>query len=204
MSDNKQRIINNFGSRNIEVEFFDSMLEVKDRLLNMIPKEAAVGVGHSATLEAMAITTALASRGNIVFDKTLANTKEESKVLKKRALLSDWYISGSNAVSTEGHIVNIDHSGNRVAALTYGPDRVVIVVGSNKLTNSLEEAIARAKNTASPKNAKRAGYNPPCVQLGYCIDCNSEQRVCHYLSIIQGQHEKDRMKLFIVNEHVGF
>jgi hypothetical protein len=200
----KQKIVNNFKVRNIEVEFFDNQKAAQARVMTLIPTEATVGIGHSATLAAMGVVDSLSERGNVVYDKTSAETKEEIKDLKRKALLTDWYISSSNAVSVEGHIVNIDHSGNRVAALTYGPDKVIIVVGINKLADSLEEAITRARNTASPKNAKRAGFNPPCVRLGHCIDCKSEQRVCHYLSIIQGQHEKDRMKLFIVNEELGF
>lgn len=200
----KDAMINNFRIRNIEVTFFENLQEAKQRILELIPQSASVGIGHSATLQAMGIVEALDKRGNAVFDKTKAGTKEEVKAIKKRSLLTDWYISGSNAISAEGHIVNIDHSGNRVAALTYGPDHIIIVVGVNKLTDNLAEAIERAKNTASPRNAKRAGYHPPCIELGKCIDCKSAQRVCHYLSIIQGQHEKDRMQLFIVNEELGF
>ena len=194
----------NFRIRNIEVEFFDTLAEAKERLLEVIPMEATIGIGHSATLGKMEIVAALSERGNTVYDKTKAKTKEEMNMLKKKALLTDWYLSSANAVSAEGQIVNIDHSGNRVAALTYGPDKVIIIVGKNKLADTLDEAISRAKNVASPKNAKRAGFEPPCVQLGHCIDCKSTERVCHYLSIIQGQHDKDRMKLYIVGEEIGF
>lgn len=199
-----EALIRNFRNRNIEVSTFDTLLEAKAEICKIIAADKIIGIGHSATLEAMNITEELADRGNIVFDKTKAATKEESKMLKKKALLADWYITGSNAISAEGHIVNIDHSGNRVAAMTYGPDNVVVVVGINKVTPNLEAAIQRAKNEASPKNAKRAGFNPPCVQLGTCIDCSSPEKVCNYISIIQGQHYKERMKLFIVNEELGF
>lgn len=199
-----ETLTRNFKHRNIEVSAFNTLQEAKAELLKLIPADKTVGIGHSATLQAMDIVAALESRGNVVFDKTKASSKAEVAELKKKALLTDWYITGSNAVSAEGHIVNIDHSGNRVAAMTYGPDKVVIVVGVNKLTSNLEEAIQRAKNEASPKNAKRAGFNPPCVKLGHCIDCSSPEKVCNYVSIIQGQHQKDRMKLFIVDESLGF
>lgn len=199
-----EALIRSFKLRNIEVSTFNTLQEAKEEILRLIPEDKTVGIGHSATLEAMNISRELDNRGNTVFDKTKAATKEESKVLKKKALLADWYITGSNAVSAEGHIVNIDHSGNRVAAMTYGPDYVIVVVGINKITPNLEAAIQRAKNEASPRNAKRAGFNPPCVQLGTCIDCSSSEKVCNYISITQGQHYKDRMKLFIVNENLGF
>lgn len=199
-----ETLIRSFGNRNIEVSSFDTLEQARDEILRLIPANKTVGVGHSATLEAMNITKELLGRGFTVYDKSQAATKDESRVLKKKALLTDWYITGSNAISAEGHIVNIDHSGNRVAAMTFGPDKVIVIAGINKVTANLEDAIQRAKNEASPKNAKRAGFNPPCVKLGRCIDCNSAERVCNYISIIQGQPEKGRMRLFIVDQELGF
>ncbi len=194
----------NFLKRNIDVHWFTAFEDVKSYLLEQIPAGATVGIGHSQTLQGIGITGALLERGHTVFDKELGATKEEVRRLKRSALLADCYLSGANAVSIDGRIVNIDHSGNRVAALAYGPDRVFVVVGRNKITNTHEEAIKRAKDTASPKNAKRAGYHPPCVTKGYCTDCLSSQRVCNIISTIQGQHEKGRMTLLIVNEEAGY
>lgn len=194
----------NFKLRNIEVQYFETLEDVKSYILNTVPIECTVGIGHSATLGKMDITDALLKRGNIVYDKELGMDKEECKFLKKKALLSDYYITGSNAVSLDGRIVNVDHSGNRVAAINYGPDNVIIVVGKNKVVATLDEAIKRVKNVACPQNAKRAGFNPPCVTLNRCIDCLSKERVCNSLSIIEGQSDKNRMKLFIVNEECGF
>jgi len=152
----------------------------------------------------MQISQELKARGNTVYDKTLAKTKEESVMLKKKAMLTDWYITGSNAISVEGHIVNIDHSGNRVAAISYGPDKVIIVVSKKKIEKTLVDAIARARNHSAPLNAIRAGYNPPCLELKRCVDCQSKERVCFNLSIIEGQHDPNRMRLFIVDEDAGF
>jgi hypothetical protein len=89
-------------------------------------------------------------------------------------------------------------------AITFGPENVIIVVGKNKVVTSLEEAIYRVKNIACPLNAKRAGFNPPCVSLNKCVDCTSEERVCNSLSIIEGQSDKNRMKLFIINDELGY
>jgi L-lactate utilization protein LutC len=198
------RLKGNFKLRNIEVEFFETLLDAKARTLNLVATECTIGIGHSATLQKMNMTQALISRGNTVYDKELAKTREERQVIKKKALTSDWYITGTNAVSIDGRIVNVDHSGNRVAAITFGPDRVIIVVGINKVVETVEEAIKRVKNIASPLNAKRAGYNPPCVTLNRCVDCVSEERVCNSLSIIEGQTDSSRMMLFVVNEECGF
>lgn len=194
----------NFKLRNIEVSYFETYEELKTGILNSIPLSCTVGIGHSATLSKLDITSLLLKRGNIVYDKELAKDKDECKGLKKKALLTDWYITGSNAISVDGRIVNIDHSGNRVAAISFGPDNVIIVVGKNKIVDTVKEAVKRVKNISAPLNAKRAGFNPPCVSLGKCVDCVSVQRVCNSLSIIEGQSDNDRIKLFIVNSECGF
>lgn len=194
----------NFKSRNIVVEFFETLEDVKSYILNIIPVECSIGIGHSITLQKINITNSLLERGNIVYDKELARNREESKILKKKALNTDWYVTGSNAISLDGRIVNVDHSGNRVAAINFGPERVIIVVGRNKIVDTVDEAIKRVKNISCPLNARRAGFNPPCVELNKCIDCVSNERVCNSLSIIEGQSDSNRMKLLIVNEECGY
>ena len=198
------RMIKNFKARNIEAVYFENFIKVKNKILKRIPTQSLVGIGNSKTLKEMNISEILSKRGSIVFDKTLARSREESKLLKRKSLLTDWYLTGTNAVSIEGHIVNIDHSGNRVAAMLYGPKNVIVVVGKNKIAENLEESIYRAKNIAAPLNAKRAGYNPPCVKLNNCIDCISEERVCNSLVVIEGQANKNRLSVFIVDEESGF
>lgn len=197
-------IIKNFKSRNIDVTFIETLEEVRDRIIDLIPIDCSVGVGNSKTLKEAKISKLLRERGNIVFDKTLAKSNVESELIKKKSLLSDWYITGTNAISKEGFLVNIDHSGNRVAAMIYGPDNVIVVVGKNKICDTLDDAIHRVRNISAPLNAKRAGYNPPCLNLNKCVDCKTDQRVCYNFVILEGQFVKDRMKLFIVNEEVGF
>ncbi len=194
----------NFKLRDITVEYFETLEEVKSYILDTLPSKCTVGIGHSITLQKINLTSALAQRGNIVYDKELAKDRDECRVLKKNALIADWYITGSNAVSIDGRIVNVDHSGNRVAAISYGPDKVIIVVGKNKIVATLDEAIKRVKNISCPLNAKRAGFNPPCVALNGCVDCVSKERVCNSLSIIEGQPDSNRMTLCIVNEECGF
>ena len=198
------KIINNFQKRNIQASYYKNLDEAKSRILELIPAGSSIGIGNSRTLKRMNISSELTKKGYKVLDKTLAKTKEESLELKRKSLLTDWYLTGTNAVSSEGHIVNIDHSGNRVAAMIYGPKKVIIIIGTNKITDTLREAVHRAKNIAAPLNAKRAGFNPPCVELNKCIDCSSEERVCNSLVTIEGQADKDRIKVFIVGEELGF
>jgi len=204
IKDDLTNLVENFFSRNIEAKYFNNLDEARNEILKIIPEGDTVGIGNSQSLKKMLISEALSNRGNTVYDKTLAKTKEEIKILKKKSLLTDWYITGTNAISKEGHIVNIDHSGNRVAAMTYGPDKVIIVIGRNKIEETLEKAIERARNHAAPLNAVRAGYNPPCLELKKCVDCRSKDRVCYNLSIIEGQFDPERMRIFIVDEDIGF
>lgn len=199
-----EKLINNLNRRNIQAFYFETLDEVKEKILETISEEATIGIGNSQTLKKMDISLALSQRGNVVYDKSIAKTKEASRLMKKQSLLTDWYITGTNAISMDGHIVNIDHSGNRVAAMIYGPDNVIIVIGINKIEDTYEDAMNRARNHAAPLNAKRAGYNPPCLKLKQCVDCNTDNRVCFNIVTIEGQNEPNRMKVFIVNEDVGF
>ncbi|MDQ7096480.1 lactate utilization protein [Desulfosporosinus sp. PR] len=199
-----EAVIHNLALRNINAYYFESLDEVEKEIHRIIPLKASVGIGNSQTLKKIDLSEKLRVRGNVVFDKTTAINKQEARELSKKAILADWYISGTNAISRDGHIVNIDHTGNRVAAMIYGPEKVIVVIGINKIADSLSAAIDRAKNTAAIQNAKRAGHTPPCIELKKCIDCRSKDRVCNHLVIIEGQVDKDRFKVFIVNERVGF
>jgi len=200
----KKELEKNFENRNISVLWFDTFSEIREYLLKVIPVNSTVGICNSQSLKNMELTKAIAHRGSTVYDKTFGSTQDEIKDLKRKSLLTDYYISSSNAISVDGRIVNIDHSGNRVAALAYGPDKVYIVIGKNKITKTHGEALQRARNTAAPLNAKRAGYNPPCVSTGSCADCTSPDRVCFVVSTVEGQHIKGRMTLLIANEEDGF
>lgn len=204
MRDKIESLINNLSARNIDAYYFDDIQQPIDMLIEIIPNHCSVGIGNSQTLIKMNISKLLQDRGNIVFDKTMAENKEEITKMKKKSLLADWYITGTNAISIEGHLVNIDHSGNRVAAMMYGPEKVIVIVGTNKIVDSLDDAIKRVRNIAAPANAKRAGLNPPCVSVGACVNCRSSERACNNLVVIEGQSDKHRMKVFIINESLGY
>lgn len=192
------------AQRNITGYYVPDLNSARDKIMKLLPVSCTVGIGNSKTLKDMEITHFLKRRGYSVLDKTYAANWEGARDLKRRALLADWYISGSNAISLEGHIVNIDHSGNRAAALIYGPDKVIIVIGKNKIVPTLDDAIGRARNQAAPLNAKRANMSPPCVDIGHCIDCRHPERVCNNLLIIEGQTDPHRMSVIIVGEDCGF
>lgn len=197
-------ISRNFEKRNIEFEYFKDRDSLIKSLISEVRGYNSIGIGNSQTLKKLSVSELMISLNKDVFDKTLAETAKEIKEQKKKALTSDCYISSCNALTRDGKIINVDHSGNRVAAITYGPERVLLIVGSNKLTNNESEGVNRALKVATPKNAKRAKINSPCSNGGSCAKCTQDVRVCNYVSIIRGQHEKGRMKIMMLEEEMGF
>jgi len=194
----------NLKSRNIDFKYCESRSQVIDLLEELTKSYKSIGIGNSQTLKAIGASQHLMDLDKTVYDKTYGHDKTEIRKLKKLALTADCYITSSNAIAMTGELVNVDHSGNRVAAMTYGPDKVIVIVTTNKVVENEKSAITRALKTATPLNAKRANIKSPCSQGNPCSQCSQDVRVCNYLSIIRGQHEKDRMMLVLLNDELGF
>ena len=129
---------------------------------------------------------------------------EEVMERRRQSLLSDIYITGTNALIEDGYLVNLDMIGNRIAAITFGPKEVVILVGRNKVAADLESAMERVKAYAAPVNAMRLGMKTPCAQTGVCQDCKSPQRICNTWTITEKSFPKGRVKVVLINEDLGF
>jgi L-lactate utilization protein LutB len=129
---------------------------------------------------------------------------EEMVELRRKSLLSDLFITGSNALTETGKLVNLDMIGNRVAAITFGPRSVVILAGRNKIVPDLEDAMFRVKNYAAPVNAIRLDKKTPCVQTSFCQDCNSPERICNTWTITEKSYPKGRVKVILINQDLGF
>ena len=130
-------------------------------------------------------------------------TPEEVAERRRQALLTDLFITGTNAVTESGHLVNLDMIGNRVGAITYGPKHVLILVGRNKIVADLEDAMYRIKNYAAPVNAMRLDMKTPCVKSGRCADCKSTTRICNVWTISEKSFPKGRIKVVLINEDLG-
>jgi L-lactate utilization protein LutB len=137
-----------------------------------------------------------------VFDKGLSD--EQKVELRRRALLVDLFITGTNAVTETGKLVNLDMYGNRIAAITFGPKHVVILMGRNKIVPDVDEAMFRIKNYAAPINAMRLDKKTPCVKTSYCEDCKSPDRICNTWTITEKSFPKGRIKVVLINEDMGF
>jgi hypothetical protein len=135
------------------------------------------------------------------YDRTL--TPEQMLELRRKALLADLFITGTNAVTETGMLVNLDMLGNRVGAITFGPKNVVILVGRNKIVPDLDEAMFRVKNYAAPANAMRLDKKTPCVKTSYCEECKSPDRICNVWSITEKSFPKGRIRVILINQDLG-
>lgn len=136
------------------------------------------------------------------WDKSLSN--EEKNERRRQALLVDCFFCGTNAVTEDGHLVNLDMIGNRTGAITFGPKNVVILVSRNKLVPDLERAMDRVKEYVAPVNTMRLNMKTPCVKTGYCMDCDSPQRICNVWTITEKSFPKGRIKVVLINDDLGF
>jgi L-lactate utilization protein LutB len=135
------------------------------------------------------------------YDKKLSD--EQKQELRRQALLVDLFITGTNAVTESGQLVNLDMYGNRIGALTFGPKWVIILVGRNKLAVNLDEAMYRVKNYAAPSNAMRLDKKTPCVKTSFCEECKSPDRICNTWTITEKSFPKGRVKIVLINEDLG-
>jgi L-lactate utilization protein LutB len=135
------------------------------------------------------------------YDKTL--TPEQILELRRKALLVDLFITGTNAVTETGMLINLDMLGNRAGAITFGPKNVVILVGRNKIVPDLDEAMFRVKNYAAPANAIRLDKKTPCAKTSYCEECKSPDRICNVWSITEKSFPKGRIRVILINQDLG-
>jgi L-lactate utilization protein LutB len=195
-------------ANNFEVFVVQSAAEAKKIVLkDIIPKLSAESVswGGSMTFIATGLYEALKNDKNVqildTFDKTIS--REEGWERRRQALLVDLFITGTNAVTESGMLVNLDMIGNRVGGITFGPKNVIILVGRNKIVSDLEDAMMRIKNYAAPANAIRLNMKTPCVKTSYCEECKSKERICNTWAITEKSFPKGRIKVVLINEDLG-
>ncbi|MEG1256270.1 lactate utilization protein [Clostridium sp.] len=131
-------------------------------------------------------------------------TKEDIKNIYRESFSADVYFTSTNAITESGELYNVDGNGNRVAAMLYGPDKVIVVVGENKIVKDINEAIVRNERIAAPANCKRLNKVTPCAKVGHCMDCSSEDRICNEYTVIRRQGNKDRIHVIFLNEELGY
>ena len=197
-----QVLVQNLKSRHFDAYYCATAAEALAKALELIPKEATVGWGGALSAEQIGLQDALRAR-NTVYDRYSAPTPEEFNARMKQALLADVFITGANAISMDGQMVNIDGLGNRVAAIVYGPDSVVVVAGMNKVVDTIEDAVTRARTVAAPMNKQRFPAQTPCEVTGKCGDCKVEGCICNQILITRHCRPVGRIKFILVGEELG-
>jgi hypothetical protein len=199
-------IIENLERRRMEGSYASSGSQARDEIVAMVPEGASVYRCGSMTTSGMGLWEKLAEKPGVkILDPYQSGfTPEEAMELRRQGMLADVMIASSNAITLEGELVNLDGSGNRIAAMAFGPKKVILVVGMNKVAPDLESAMARVKHYAAPVNVIRIGYKNPCAENGVCVDCRSPQRICNMWSIIEGHMVKGRIHVKLVGESLGY
>lgn len=203
-----ERVVAALTRRHFEASYTASAAQAAEEVLAMIPAGATVArCGSTSTAEIglwekMALLPAI----SVIDHNEPGISKEEVQRRRRLALMADVMIASANALTHDGRIVNLDGVGNRVAALSFGPTKVILVVGINKLAPDLDTAMARVKHYAAPLNVQRTGVKTPCAETGVCSDCASPQRICNIWSVIEGQSPVNagRIHVKIVGESLGY
>lgn len=197
------KLKSNLEKKGYIVNLFNTSLEATSYLSNTINNKT-IGFGGSVTLNQLGLFEIL-SKNNKVYSHRNNVDNLNPRELQLLANNSNIYFSSVNGVSIDGEIVNIDGTGNRVAAISFGPEEVFLIIGKNKIANSLEEAIYRARNIAAPLNAKKLNKNTPCtLKDEKCYNCNSPERICRILAILLTKPKGAIYHIILINENLGF
>lgn len=197
-------VIKNLQRRHIEAFYCPTGAEAVKKVSELIEDGSSVTWGGTMTVRDLGIPQVLKERCTLeVLDRDLVTTPEEKQAMYLRAFSVDVYLSSANALSEDGVIVNIDGNGNRVAAITWGPKKVIFVIGLNKVAQNVEAALARARSTASPINAARFDIKTPCQIDGVCHNCNSVDSICNYVHFLRNS-PRGRHTVVLVGEDLGY
>lgn len=164
----------------------------------------SVAWGGSMTLEEVGVMDYLKESGCILYDRSAPKTLEEERIMKGNIINADYFLMSTNAITIDGELVNIDGKANRVSFLCYGPEKVLILAGMNKVVTNVEEGIHRVRNFASPPNTMRLHKNTPCAVNGRCGDCLSEDCICSQIVVTRHSTIRNRIQVVLIGEELGF
>ena len=197
------RLVENLRKRHFDAVYCATKEQALQAALEWIPTNAVVGWGGAMSAQQIGLMTAIKNGQYQPIDRDLCKTMEEREAAYRKCLLGDVFITGANAISMDGQMVNIDGTGNRLAAICYGPGTVLVIAGMNKVTDDLDSAIARARTVAAPANQQRFQLDNPCTATGVCADCKSQTCICNQILVTRHCRPVGRIKFVIVGEDLG-
>ena len=195
-------LVNNFQSRGFEAYYCETREDALNKALELIPKGATVGWGGAMSAQQIGLLDAMNAGEYNAIDRDKAPNPAAREQAMRDCLLADVFITGANALSMQGQMVNIDGNGNRVAAIVYGPRSVVVIAGMNKVMDTLEAAVVRARTVAAPMNKQRFPLKTPCEVTGVCGNCKAEG-ICNQILITRNCKPAGRIKVILVGEELG-
>ena len=198
-----QILVKNLRSRHFDAYYCPDKAAALEKALELIPKGASVGWGGAMTCQQIGLMDAVNAGVYIALGRAECTSPEEITALYKKCLTADVFLTGANALSIDGEMVNIDGTGNRMAAIVFGPESVIVVAGMNKVMDTLEDAVTRARTVAAPMNKQRFPNMTPCEVTGTCADCKSEGCICNQILITRHCRPAGRIKFILVGEELG-
>ncbi len=201
-----REIIQNLEKRRMSGSYAPNAAQAAEEIIAMIPEGATVYRGGSMTTVTLGLWEKLSEMPGVrVLDPYKPGlSPEDAFKLRLEGMGADFMIASSNAITLDGKLVNLDATGNRIAAMSFGPKKVLLVVGMNKVAPDLESAMARVKHYSAPVNTIRLGLANPCKEKGLCFDCKTAQRICNMWSIIEGHMIQDRIHVKLIGENLGY
>ncbi len=197
-------VVKNLENRHFEAYYCPTKEEALQKVLELIPEESSVSWGGSMTIRDMGLTDALNQGNYRTIDRDKAVNEEEKKKAYRDAMSAEYYLTSANGISEDGQLVNVDGTGNRVAAIVYGPEYVIVVAGMNKVAKTADDALVRARTIAAPINQQRFQRKTPCTVTGACGDCISPDCICNQVLITRNCSPAGRIKVVLVGEELGY
>jgi len=200
-----EKCVKNLKNHGFDAHFVSTPDEAKDLILNMVSGHETFGFGGSDTTRSLGIIEKLKADEKTVYDHWQAGlSKEEDLKIRLQQGRCDCFLCSANAISVTGEVINVDGIGNRTDAMTFGPKKVIIVAGMNKVTPDLESALTRVRDVAGPMRAKSLGMETPCAETGICSDCNVPQRICRVTVILHRRPMMTDISVILINNSMGF
>lgn len=196
-------LVRNLKNRHFDAYYCETKEEALRLALSLIPEGDSVGWGGTLTCQQIGLLDAVRAGNFRPIDRDACKTPEKREEAMRLSLLADTFLTSANAISMDGQMVNIDGNGNRVAAIVYGPKQVIVVAGMNKVEDTLEAAVTRARTVAAPMNQQRFGLPNPCGATGMCADCKSETSICNHILITRHCRPVGKIKFILVGEDLG-
>lgn len=198
------KVIKGLESRNMSGYYAETKEGALAKALELIPEGSSIGWGGSVSVSEIGLREAVINGNYEVFNRDNCQTLEEKREVELKIFGSDFFLCSSNAITEDGILVNIDGNSNRVAAIAYGPKKVIMIVGMNKVAKDLDAALSRARNIAAPINAQRFPLDTPCKQNGSCVNCKSRDTICCEFLVTRYSRHADRFHIILVNDELGY